>query len=65
MADGPLTDAIKVLEYLKENYPELERMCSFGKLEVTFRDGVVYSIGPLPYLVRGKDFRVEIKKRTY
>jgi len=59
---GPLDDAIGVFQFLKEYYPELDKMCQFGKLEVTFRDGVVYSVGPLPYLVRGKGFRVETVK---
>lgn len=65
MPEKGLADAILVLMYLQEHYPELDRMCNHGKLEVTFKDGVVYSIGPFPYLVRGKDFRVETKKRVY
>ena len=55
---GPLDDAIKVLQYLQVHYPELERLCRFGRLELTFKDGVVFSVGPLPALVRGKDFHV-------
>ena len=56
---GPLDDAIAVLEYMKEHYPELNGyLCRFGRMEITFKDGVVYSIGPLPNLVRGKDFHV-------
>jgi hypothetical protein len=30
----------------------------FGKFELTVKDGVVYSFGPNPYLVRGKDFHI-------
>lgn len=56
---GPLDDAIAVLEYIKEHYPEVDRMCRFGCMELTFKDGVVYSVGPLPHLVRGKDFHVQ------
>ena len=57
---GPLDDAIAALKFIKEKYPELNgRMCSFGRMELTFKDGVLYSIGPLPNLVRGKDFHVE------
>jgi hypothetical protein len=55
----PLGDAIKVLEQLREKRPAMNDMCRYGKMEITFKDGVVYSVGPLPYLVRGKDFRVE------
>lgn len=60
---GPLDDAIAVLEYLREHYPELNgRWCSFGRMELDFKDGVVYSVGPLPKLVRGKDFSVAMRK---
>jgi len=57
MAD-PLGDAIKVLDYIRRTYPGMNDLCLHGKLEITFKDGVVYSIGPLPYLVRGKGFVV-------
>ncbi len=60
---GPLDDAIQVLQLLKQKYPEMNgSLCNFGRLELTFKDGVVYSVGPMPYLVRGKDFHVETKR---
>jgi len=61
---SPLDDAVKVILALKKKYPELDTLCRFGKLEITFKDGVVYSVGPLPYLVRGKDFHVETNMKT-
>ena len=57
MAKG-LGDAVAVLQVLKEQYPEMDRMCVHGKLELTFQDGVVVMVGPFPRLVRGKDFHV-------
>ena len=54
---GPLDDAIAVLECIKRKYPELNaQVFAFGRMELTFKDGVVFSIGPNPYLIRGKDF---------
>lgn len=61
MADkGPLDDAIAVLVCIKDKYPELNtHVFGFGQIQLTFKDAVVYSVGPNPYLVRGKDFHVE------
>ncbi len=57
MAKG-LGDAVAVLLVLKDRYPELDKMCVHGRLELTFQDGVVVQVGPFPRLVRGKDFHV-------
>ena len=57
---GPLDDAIAVLECIKDNYPELNtHTFAHGRMELTFKDGVLYSVGPNPYLVRGKNFTVK------
>ena len=64
MPDGPLDDAIAVLEIIKEKYPYLNRPpYNHCRLEFVIKDGVVYSIGPSPYLVRGKNFHVSSRKR--
>lgn len=61
---GPLDDAIEVLVCIRDKFPELNaQVFSFGKIELTFRDGVVWSVGPHPHLVRGKDFP-HVKKRV-
>ena len=54
---GPLDDAIEVLKCLKVSHPELNRYM-FGKIELTIKDGKVFSVGPNPHLRRGKDFHV-------
>ena len=62
MTRGPLEDAIDSLKIILETYPELNgETYSFGTLELTFKNGVLYSVGPFPHLVRGKDFRVTKK----
>lgn len=56
---GPLDDAIAVLCAIRDKYPVLNgEEFRFGKFELTIKDGVVYSFGPNPYLVRGKDFHI-------
>ena len=57
---GSLDDAIEVLRVIRDKYPELNSpVFAFGKIELTFKDSVVYSIGPHPYLVRGKNFAIK------
>ena len=60
---GPIDDAVRVLEELKSICPQMNQPpFFFGKLEITFKDGGVFSIGPYPYLLRGKDFSASPKK---
>jgi len=57
VTEGPLEDAIRSLQIILERYPELNgEPFAFGRLELTFKNGVLYSVGPYPHLVRGKDF---------
>jgi len=62
VVEGPLDDAIKALQSIRDKYPELNStVFAFGRLELTFKNGVLYSVGPNPHLVRGKDFHVSRK----
>lgn len=63
MDKGPLDDAIEVLECIRDKYPELNaHVFAFGRMELTFKDSVVYSVGPNPYLVRGKNFTTKFPR---
>jgi len=60
---GPLDDAVRVLQELIAKYPALnaQPFC-FGKLEIEFKDGRVWSVGPYPLLLRGKEFSASARQ---
>ena len=53
----PLDDVITCLQEIRDRYPELNSdTFAHGRLELTIKDGVLVTIGPLPCFRRGKEF---------
>lgn len=52
-----LDDVIACLQEIREKFPHLD-LCRHGRFELTIKDGVLFSVGPMPYLRRGIDFHV-------
>lgn len=61
MKTASLDDAIQCLQEIRDRHPEMNEV-KFGQLTLEFKDGKLWSVGPYPHLLRGKDFSAPAQK---